>query len=274
MNDLLLQTKARLKELDLEPKRSLGQNFLISQEVVDRIVETVKALDPGHLIEVGPGVGALTTSLSEVGCPLLLIELDQRLAEFWRREQQEVIENDVLKVEWERLTLAAPAVVVSNLPYQVSTHLVVERCFGPAVVSHMVLMFQKEVAERLMARPHTKSYGLLSVMVQTHWQLTRLLEAGPRQFWPAPKVASQVVVLARRSSPVSGDERAFLSFLKVSFAQRRKFLSKNLLALPPSFKIHQGGLERAFATVGLDAKVRAEALRPEQFVTLFKSLRA
>jgi 16S rRNA (adenine1518-N6/adenine1519-N6)-dimethyltransferase len=274
VNLLLEKTKNRLGELGAEPKRSLGQNFLVSETAVGKIILAAANLAPEQIIEIGPGVGALTDELSKLGKPLLIIELDRDFAGYWRELGKQVIENDALKVDWERLPLVKPTVLVSNLPYQISTHLVVDRCFGPAAVTAMVLMFQKEVAERLTSGPRSKEYGLLSVMAQTFWRITRLLEAGPKQFWPAPKVASQVLVFERKDSPVPGMEREFLTFLKVAFAQRRKVLTKNLLALPAAFKINQERVQAGLESVGANPKARAEELTPAQFLKLFKNLRS
>lgn len=272
MNELLEKTKSRLQELGVEPKRALGQNFLVSDAAVGRIISAVAKLEPEHIIEIGPGVGALTDELGKLGKPLLIIELDREFAEFWRKQGKRVIENDALKVDWESLPVGASAVLVSNLPYQISTHLVVDRCFGPMAVSAMVLMFQKEVAERMVSGTRSKEYGLLSVMAQTFWRITRLLEAGPKQFWPAPKVASQVLVFERKPSPVPGLEKEFLTFVKVAFAQRRKVLTKNLLALPAAFRINQDRIQAGLEAIKANPKARAEELDPAQFLALFKDL--
>jgi 16S rRNA (adenine1518-N6/adenine1519-N6)-dimethyltransferase len=272
VSELLQKTKARLAELGIEPKRSLGQNFLISDQAVAKILGAVADLDPRHLIEIGPGVGSLTDGLRAMDKPFLIIELDRELARYWRAQGAPVIESDALKVDWEKLPVEEPAVLVSNLPYQISTHLAVDRCFGPRRLTAMVLMFQKEVAQRLMAVPKTKAYGLLSVMVQAHWDIRKLIEIGPSQFWPAPKVASQVLVFKRKLAPFPGREKAFLTLLKAAFAQRRKFLMKNLLALKGAYGIDQERLAAVFGEIGLSGKARAEELGVEQFKELFKVL--
>ncbi|MGE0764173.1 MAG: 16S rRNA (adenine(1518)-N(6)/adenine(1519)-N(6))-dimethyltransferase RsmA [Bdellovibrionales bacterium] len=269
---LLSRTKARMQELGLQPQKGLGQNFLISRHVVDKIIHAVAAQNPRQLLEVGPGVGSLTESLLEMNLPLTIIELDRSLAEYWRKRGQNVLENDALKVNWAQAAPVAPTVLVSNLPYQISTHLVIDLSFGPATIPSMVLMFQKEVAERLMARPRTSAYGLLSVMLQSHWQMQRVLEAGPGDFWPAPKIASQVVQFQRKPAPFAGREKAYLSYLKAAFAQRRKFLSKNLLARPPKPGLNQEAIVAALEELGLGSRVRAEELSVEQFEKLFERI--
>lgn len=266
---MLELTKAKAEELGISPKRSLGQNFLVSEAVVTKIVDAVMAFKPRQIIEVGPGLGALTEAFLQTKTPLQLIELDRQFAEFWRRRQVGVNEHDALKVDWESLSLPENTVLASNLPYQISTHLVVDRCFGPKQISAMVLMFQKEVAQRFLARPRSKAYGMLSVMAQSFWHIERLLEAGPRDFWPAPKIASQVLVMRRKTSDLESLAVPYLSFLKQAFAQRRKFLLKNI----SGFKPHIGErLPAIFAELKLSVKVRAEELSVEDLERLFRAL--
>jgi len=270
---LLDQTKSRMEELNISPKRSMGQNFLISEHVVDKIIARVESLNPSHLIEIGPGLGALTDRLRKVSCPLRLIELDRALAQYWRNQGLDVVEDDALKVKWSHLQLPAGSVLVSNLPYQISTHLVVDRCLEPAGVSHMVLMFQKEVAERLRARPRTPAYGLLSPMAQTFWKIDKLLEAAPRAFWPVPNVASQVLVFSRQPSPLPGWEFHFLQLLKGAFSHRRKFLIKNLSQMSGKFRVNEKDWPVLFERLGIGAKVRAEELSPERYIELARKLK-
>jgi 16S rRNA (adenine1518-N6/adenine1519-N6)-dimethyltransferase len=266
---LLARTRARMQELGLKPQKGLGQNFLVSQNVIDKIIKAVGALQPRQLIEIGPGVGSLTESLAQLEKPLQLVELDRGLANYWRERGFNLHEDDALRVDWAKIAPIEHTVLVSNLPYQISTSLVIELSFGPPSIKHMVLMFQKEVAERLLARPRTADYGLLTAMLQSHWQMRRLLEAGPGDFWPAPKIASQVVVFERKTPPFAGREKNYLNYLKAAFAQRRKFLTKNLLARPPRPGLTQEILASALQDLGLGPKVRAEELTVEQFEQLY-----
>lgn len=252
--------KSRLEELGVRSKKSLGQNFLISDFVIDDIVEEVKRVEPAFLIEIGPGLGALTEALL-VFKPLL-IELDGKLAEFWRKRGCSVIENDALKVKWDQLALPPNSWIVSNLPYQISTHLVVDRSFGPLNISGMVLMFQKEVAQRLTALPRSSAYGLLSVIAQNFWKMNKLIDAAPRDFYPSPRVASRVLVFKRKATDL---DVKFLSFVKVAFEQRRKLLIKNLKAINSKFQ-----WERLLETMQIGPKARAEELSAEQFAELYR----
>ena len=276
---------ARLQELGAEPKRSLGQNFLISDRVVDRILFAVKHDPFPELIEVGPGLGALTEDLIQLGKPMKLIELDRLFAEYWRGRAAEsapplpaieLIEGDALQISWTELGIQPGALFVANLPYQISSSIVIERSLEPAGIARMVLMFQKEVAQRLMARASTKEYGLLTVIGQTFWDISTVCDAGPNDFFPPPNVSSRVLLFRRRSPQELATPEAaqgFLRFAKAAFAHRRKLLIRNL----------QGGyfngdkdlgtqLEAIFAKAGLLHTARAEELDPAAFVRLYQAV--
>ncbi len=269
---LWARSKARLEELGVEPKRSLGQNFLISATVVEKILEAVRNQNPQALIEVGPGVGALTEELIKLNLPLTLVELDRTFANYWQKRGLSVHESDALQVDWNQLSLPPQTTLVSNLPYQISTHIVIDRCLGPEAISSMVLMFQKEVAQRFTARPRTEAYGLLSVMAQSHFHLAKVCDAAPGDFKPPPKVASQVLSFKRKNFAFPGRSQGFLTFLKAAFAQRRKLLSKNLLALGRESTLNQKSIEALLEQLGVGPKVRAEELSQEQFLRLFELL--
>lgn len=277
---------ARLEELNAGPKRSLGQNFLISDHVIDKIIFAVKAEPFSEIIEVGPGLGALTEDLIEVArshkTRLTLIELDKTFAAEWRRRAEElgsqagpgvvgglrVVEADALQVAWSTFELAPQTVFVSNLPYQISSSIAIERSIEPAGLTRMILMFQKEVAQRIGARAKTPEYGLLTVIVQAFWETSTVVDASPKDFHPAPNVSSRVLVFRRRKEPdfgARGTAAGFLKFAKAAFAHRRKLLAKNLAGDPGASR-----LEEAFAQMKLLPTARAEELSPAQFVELYR----
>lgn len=264
----LFDLKARLSEMGLSPKKAFGQNFLVSPLVIGKIIGAVKARPHSDLIEIGPGLGALTEKLLEAGMKPRLIELDRDLIEYWRGRGSDTIDHDALKLDWDTLGLRENSLLVSNLPYQISTGLVIERCFGPLNLKHMILMFQKEVAQRLMAQPRTKDYGLLSVMAQVHFDMIKVADASPKDFFPAPKVASRVLGFTRKPDPGLGER--FLKVLKAGFAFRRKFLLKNLKSV-----VDKPTLERlpdVFQALKLKPQARAEELSPAEWVELFRRL--
>lgn len=250
------------------PKKALGQNFLVSRHVIEKIIQTVCTSEWGRVVELGPGLGALTEPLLKAGLTPLLLEMDNQLVEYWRGRGLEVIEGDAIQLNWDDLKLPSNTLLVSNLPYQISTHLVVDRCFGPLNLAVMVLMFQKEVAERLLAVPRTKEYGFLSIMTQLHFRMTRVTDAAPGDFFPPPKIASRVLRFERRSGVFLGPR--FLRFVKHGFAFRRKFLLKNLKSVVDKAKL--GLLSEAARELGYSEKVRAEEVSPDHFVELYKKV--
>lgn len=260
----LSDLKKKLEELGVSPKKALGQNFLVNDDTCKIIVQRVRDLKPNKIIEVGPGLGALTSHLKdEPG--LTLIELDSAFSEYWRGQGIPVVEGDALKISWNDLKLPDGTVLVSNLPYQISSTLVIDRTFDSPEISGMVLMFQKEVAQRLMAHHRSKDYSFVTVIAQTFWDVKFVLEAGPKDFWPPPTIASRVLMFTRRKEVQLGWR--YLSLLKAAFAQRRKLLSKNLCAMYEKPKV-----EAAFAEMGLPPMSRAEELSVQQFQNLFRIL--
>lgn len=260
-----------LQDLGILAKKSLGQNFLVSDLVIERIIKQVKEFEPEVLIEVGPGPGALTYFLRQMGIPLTLIELDRVMAAYWREQGLPVIEEDALKLDWSKFYSDKKIVFVSNLPYQISSSIVIERSLEEKGVEHMVLMFQKEVAQRIRALAKTEHYGLLSVIAQTFWKTSMVTEAGPRDFSPPPRVASRVLAFSRIPSDIQ-DRESFLKFVKAAFAQRRKLLKSNLSGLLNQKKLTEEQLVTFLAGMGFKETARAEELSPVQFVRLYNYL--
>ncbi len=263
----------KLRELGAEPKRSLGQNFLVADHVIEKIVGAAALSPEPSLLEIGPGLGALTEGLMALGRPMRVVELDARFARSWRERGLEVVEADALALDWPALGLAPGTLLVSNLPYQISSSLVIDRSIEPAGVSRMILMFQKEVAQRLTARAATKEYGLLTVIAHSFWSVRLLCEAGPGDFYPPPNVASRVLVFARQEPEGLARPEAFLSFVKAGFAHRRKLLTRNLVE--GWFGGEKGRLaevEAALAGLGMDPRARAEELDPARFRSLYSRL--
>jgi 16S rRNA (adenine1518-N6/adenine1519-N6)-dimethyltransferase len=250
--------KSRLEQMGLQPKKAFGQNFLVNQMVIHKIIEEVKRHKFTDLLEIGPGLGALTEKLFAENLKPTLIELDRDLIDYWKTQQASVIDGDAIQLDWSSLNLKPDSLLVSNLPYQISTHIVIDRCLGPKELKWMVLMFQKEVAQRLTGAPRTKEYGTLSVMAQLHFSLRKVSDAGPKDFFPPPKVASRVLFFERKPDPGLGEP--FLKFVKRAFANRRKLLTKNIGDIVTVDDLK---------ALGLSEKARAEELSPEQFKSLF-----
>ena len=260
-------TKERLNlfldQLPVEAKKSLGQNFLVSDIVVEKIIKAVQGLKPQTLIEIGPGPGALTDHLLEMKRPITLIELDRQIAQHWRDQQQNVVEVDALHWPWVEIPSVEETVLVSNLPYQISSSLVIDRSMDAKPLKGMVLMFQKEVAQRIRALPSTDDYGMLSVIAQNFWNITVVSEAGPRDFSPPPRVASRVLQFVPKSTDIM-ERPKFLRFVKACFLQRRKQLKNNLSSLYDSQR-----LTEALHEWQKPATLRAEELSPRELKDLY-----
>ncbi len=270
--NLKYQTLSRLQELQIKPKRSLGQNFLISENIVDRVIQRVKTLEVDEVIEIGPGLGALTEPLLQWGHPFQVIELDDKLAQYWKSRGVEVWTADALQFNWGQiLNHARKYLLVSNLPYQISSSLVIDLSGSPCTLVDMVLMFQKEVAQRILASPATKAYGFLSVIAQNSWHLSRVAEVGPRCFWPVPKIASQVLHFKRKSEVIFPKD--FIRLVKSAFSQRRKIVWKNWTQEYHSTGWSQDQWLVLGKKLGFHAKVRAEELSPSDFRAVFDELK-
>lgn len=254
----------RMLEMGIAPKRSLGQNFLIAEHVIYKITDEALRRKPAQIIEVGPGLGALTEVIHKSGIPLLLVELDRELAEYWRKRGYQVIEEDALKVNWDALSLPERTLLLSNLPYQIASRLIIDRSLGPLNIENMILMMQKEVAQRLMSEPRTKDYGFLTVVAQAYWKMRLLCEAGPGDFYPAPNVASRVLTFERKTSTLPNP--AFVEFIKKAFTNRRKFMIKNFS--------NGRELSDILRTFNYSEKVRAEEISVEDFIGIFNALKA
>ncbi len=261
---------SRMTALDINPKRSLGQNFLISDAVVDKIMGLAKPDNFDQTFEIGPGLGALTDPLIVRAKNLTLIELDKVFASFWVEKNQKVIEVDALKVFWpDLLNPTKSSLLISNLPYQISSRLVVDLSLLTNSFDRMVLMFQKEVAQRMMAEPSNSQYGLLTVIARSYWDISMGLEAGPVDFFPKPNVASRVLVFNRKKEqPPLENAKDFLNFVKVAFANRRKKLLPKLTAFHKKEE-----LRLRFAELKLSEDVRAETLSPQKFIELYLKLK-
>jgi 16S rRNA (adenine1518-N6/adenine1519-N6)-dimethyltransferase len=221
-----------LSSLGKEAKRSLGQNFLHDQNLAAWIVDQLELAPDEPWVELGPGLGALTEFAATKSSNGLLIEKDGRLVEYLRAQfpQLEIVHADAAEFDTRELFLRGPVKVLGNLPYYVSSQLLISFTSDPSPVGRLVFTLQKELAERLSAEPHTKAYGALTLLVGRRWHVHFARKLPPSVFVPAPKVESAVVVLTPRAPaevPLC-DPVNFARLVKRGFAQRRKLLRKNL----------------------------------------------
>jgi len=231
--------RRELARLGRHPRKRLGQHFLSDAGIARRIVELAQLDGTQRVLEIGPGLGALTQQLLPHARELWLIEVDRDLAARLRRQYEEqpqvhVVEADVLSVDLAALLGAGePAVVVANLPYNIATAVLTALLAHPRCVRRMVLMLQREVVERLRAQPGTKAYAALSVLTQFAARLRPGLRVGPEAFVPRPKVESEVIVVEPHAAPPVrvADATLFTRLVRTVFTQRRKQLVNSLRPL-------------------------------------------
>lgn len=270
-----------------ERKPKLGQHFLNDTAAAIRIVEALGDLLHSTVLEIGPGGGALTALLARRARRVIAVEKDRVLAaqlrmHFSLAPNVEIIEGDILAIDLDSLfgpkpgstrpgmDLAPQQVrVVGNLPYFITSDILLRLFEYRKYFEILVLMVQKEVAERLAAKPGTKEYGLLSATAQLYSKVEKLFTLPPGAFSPPPKVHSSVVRLApsTRLEKLHVDEKGFIDFLKLSFGQKRKTLWNNLKS-----RYSSDGLERALAKARVKPSVRAEVLSLEASANVFREL--
>lgn len=262
------EVEALLAEHGLHPKRALGQNFLIDAHTLDVIAQAATAHDPPALIEIGPGPGTLTRRLMAFGRPLTVIEKDREWAQVLRQMSAvRVIEGDFLDQDLATFFEGLRPAVVGNIPYNVSSPILVALVRQRQVLGPTTLMLQKEVGDRLLAKPGTKAYGSLSVMLQTYADLERIRIVPPGAFLPPPKVHSMVLRISWLPEPRAelGDPMFYEEVVRTAFGQRRKMLRNSLSA-------RFAEAEAAAKEVALDLSRRAETLSVAEFAALARAL--
>lgn len=260
-------TRHILKKYQIRAAKKLGQNFLISPEIVTDIAHASVSAPGERVLEIGPGIGTLTQGLLEAGAKVTAVELDSRLIEVLGEtlkgyDDFKLIQGDILKVNIPEIMGNEPYVVAANLPYYITTPILMYILENRLPVTTMVTMVQKEVAERMVAPPGGKDYGALSVAIQywTEPEIIRLVP--PSSFIPAPEIDSAVVrCVVRKEPPVAGDPKMFFRVVKASFAQRRKTLSNSLQSGGFTKEEVRSALEKA----GIDPIRRGETLTLQEF---------
>lgn len=258
--------------------KSLGQNFLIDNNILDKIVNAADISENDFVLEIGPGAGTLTRCLAKTGAKVVAVEIDKALipvlsetmAEF---ESFKLINNDILKVDLKELCETEfggnSFHVIANLPYYITTPIVMKLLEEKLPVKSMTLMVQKEVADRMCAKSGSKDYGALSVAVQYYCTASVVCKAEPHCFIPQPKVASSVVNLKVGEKPTVDvkDEKKFFAVVKSAFGQRRKTLM-NALSKSPYLSAEKEKILNALEKMGLSADIRGEKMSIEQFAEL------
>jgi 16S rRNA (adenine1518-N6/adenine1519-N6)-dimethyltransferase len=269
-------TRYILQTFGLHTKKKFGQNFLINEKVVRGIAEAAK-IGPGDLVlEVGPGIGTLTQALAETGADVRSVEIDKTLLPVLAKtlegyENVKIIPGDILKVDLKEITEGRPFTVAANLPYYITTPIIFALLEQELPLNRLVVMVQKEVAERMVAKPGGKDYGPLSLALQYYSEPKLAIPVPARDFMPAPKVDSMVVVCEKREKPaVDVGSKVFFKVVRAAFSQRRKMLSNCLKSIVPEGHTAEELLLKA----GIDKKRRGESLSMEEFGHLARTYEA
>jgi 16S rRNA (adenine1518-N6/adenine1519-N6)-dimethyltransferase len=262
---------------ELRPKKSLGQNFLLDLNLTSRIARTAEPIAGGTIVEIGPGPGGLTRALLALGAArVIAVERDERaigaLQEISARYpgRLDIVAADALRFDARMVLHGARAKIVANLPYNIATALLVDWLTvepWPPWYDEMVLMFQREVAERIVASPGSKTYGRLSVLAGWRTQAKIMFDVAPSAFVPPPKVTSSVVRLVPRTAPLACDSRALQRVTEAGFGQRRKMLRQSLKSLGVDASV-------LLTNAGIEPTARAEDISVEGFVALARAFAA
>ena len=264
-------TRELVEKYQFRFTKSLGQNFLVDQNIVRDIVKGAEVSKEDYVIEIGPGVGTLTRELLKEAASVTAIELDDKLLPILKEELKEyenfhLIHGDATKVQLDAVYPGKEIKLVANLPYYVTTPIITKILNDKVAFSSLTIMIQKEVAERMDAVPGTKDYGSLSVLVQYYCDTKIVRNVPPESFMPRPKVDSTVIRLTKLEKPRAHveDEALFFKIVRMVFTMRRKTLSNNLKSLGYTREFIEEVLEAA----GIDLKARGETLSVEKFAEL------
>lgn len=277
------RTRAIMETYGLNFKKSLGQNFLTDINVLHKIVDAAEVTLEDDVIEVGPGIGALTEQLAKRAHQVMTLEIDERLIPVLDETlapysnvtvlQQDVLKADLQKLIAENFDGQHHLKLVANLPYYITTPIIMHLLESPVQLDAIVVMMQKEVAQRLTAQPKTKDYGSLSIAVQYYTDAEIAFIVPKTVFVPQPKIDSAVVKLTSKK-PIKQpqDEQQFMRLVKGSFAHRRKTLWNNLQGIYGKDAETKAKLEKGLAEVGIAKTIRPEALTISDFIDLANAL--
>ena len=271
-------TIAVLQKYHFNFQKKFGQNFLIDTTVLDRIISSAEITKEDCVLEIGPGIGTMTQYLAERAGSVVAVEIDKALIPILEETLQDydnvtVINDDILKVDINRLVEekngGRPIKVVANLPYYITTPIIMGLFESRVPLKSITIMVQKEVADRMQVGPGTKDYGALSLAVQYYASPYIVANVPPNCFMPRPKVGSAVIRLTKyKDAPIKvTNEKLLFQLIRASFNQRRKTLV-NGLKNSPELQFSKEQIEQALNTCGLSLNIRGEALTLEQFAQL------
>jgi len=278
MANLYQEARATLHSADFKPRKRLGQHFLVHEGVIENILRLADLSSEDEVLEIGPGLGYLTRRLLAVAPQVWAVEVDPFLVGWLRRSLVDhhpglhLIHGDILKVPLEAILADKKVKVVANLPYNISTPILFRLFELRRAFSLLVLMVQQEVAERMIARPATPSYGALSVAFQVHGKVVDKLSISPAAFFPRPKVRSTVLKIALYPDPLVPAEDAILfrNVVRGAFGQRRKTLNNSLAA---ALELEREEVNQLLQREGIDPRRRGETLSIDEFMRLTQALK-
>jgi len=257
----------------MKKRKALGQHYLISPDIIEKILVAIDPSKKDFIIEIGAGKGALTFALAEKAGMVIAIEKDRTLIPILKSKETpnlKIIDGDVLNIEFKQFIKKEQIKLVGNLPYSISSPILFKTLEEKELISECFFVLQKEVAERICAKPGTKKYAPLSILIQNHFYSRLLFSVSPESFYPSPKVDSDLILLKKRKSPQFSveNEELFWKFLKGTFRHRRKKLSNNLKRLD----FPDSSVNEAISKCGLNEDIRPEQVFLSQFVRLFNYL--
>lgn len=279
------RTKALLNQYGFNFKKSLGQNFLIDVNIIHNIIEASDINKHTGVIEIGPGMGSLTEQLAKNAKKVVAFEIDQRLIPVLEDTMEPydnvtVINEDILKADIahyvaEHFSECEKIMVVANLPYYITTPILLNLMQQSLPIDGYVVMMQKEVGERLNAQVGTKAYGSLSIVAQYYTEPSKVLTVPKAVFLPPPNVDSIVVKLMKRSTPIVtvDDENKFFKMTKAAFGQRRKTINNNYQSLFLNGKANKQMILEWLEASGIDPRRRGETLSIKEFAHLYNELK-
>lgn len=267
-------TRHILKSFNLRASKRLGQNFLIDAEVVQKIIDAAEISEGEEVLEIGPGIGTLTQGLLEAGAKVTAVELDKKLPAVLEEtlkgyENFKLVQGDILKVDLNEL-MPKKFKVVANLPYYITTQILLTLLEKKLPITKIVTMVQREVAERMTAQAGSKIYGAMSVAVQFRSDVQIAFDVAPSSFLPRPEVTSSVVICDVKENKFRvNDEDFFIKVVRGSFGQRRKTILNSLIGAG----FLREKVLKSLESAGINFERRAETLTIEEFVNLAENLR-
>ncbi|MBB1086604.1 16S rRNA (adenine(1518)-N(6)/adenine(1519)-N(6))-dimethyltransferase RsmA [Limosilactobacillus fastidiosus] len=279
-------TRSIMNEYGIHAKKGFGQNFLTDPEILDRIVDAAEVTKKDNVIEIGPGIGALTEQLANAASQVVAVEIDQDLIPVLEKtladhDNVTVINQDILKANLPELIQkqftdpTKPIKVVANLPYYITSPILMGLLASPVEWTSITVMMQKEVAQRLTAKPGTKQYGALTLAIEYQMDAEIAFNVSRHSFIPAPNVDSAIVVLKQRQQPLTVkpfDKQKLMGFIRGCFAHRRKSLWNNLQSVIDKDAETKEKMIKVLEQLGLSPQIRPEKLTLSQFTELLNAL--